>query len=283
MRILPFTVPVKKEESITTNHEIATQFYPLYHRHEELQIIFIKHGSGSLLFNNKIFSFQSEALYVIGSNQAHVFKNAHLSNRKTKIESLNIFINSSGSLEALYSLPEWQQTSSFLNNIGLAFLDNCHLSNAYVQMHSILTLNGPQKIISLLNFIEWLRPLLIQLSSRGTKTISDTDGSRLDEVIQFIWKKFSEEISLTTCAQHVNMSPEAFSRYFKKRTNTNFINYLNELRIHHSCKLMNRFPEMSISEIASRCGYNHQTHFNRVFKKILEKTPLQYKQEFRQF
>ena len=51
---------------------------------------------------------------------------------------------------------------------------------------------------------------------------------------------------------------------------------MNEIRIGFACKdLIN--TDKTISEVAFDCGYQNVPYFNRVFKKVKDLTPQQYK------
>ena len=74
------------------------------------------------------------------------------------------------------------------------------------------------------------------------------------------------------------MSPTAFCRFFKERTNKTFNQFLLELRIEHACQLL-RTPDNqeAISSIAYTCGFNSVSNFNRYFKKQKGVSPRTYK------
>ncbi|WP_342454892.1 helix-turn-helix domain-containing protein [Tenacibaculum sp. L6] len=69
------------------------------------------------------------------------------------------------------------------------------------------------------------------------------------------------------------MTPNAFCRYFKQRTNKTYFTFLNELRIENACKLLSSDKSMAISEIAYQCGFNNLSNFNRKFKEVKSMSP----------
>ena len=223
-------------------------------------------------------------IYLIGVNQPHLFKSTNPKHQtmQPNVESMNIFVDLHGPLASIFNLPEWRATISFLDSIGLNRVKLEKRPLAIDKLQSIITADGAQKIIKLLDFIEIITPYQNKMSSKEEVKYSDTDGSRLNQVIQFMWSNYSNQITLSAGAKLVNMSPEAFSRYFKKRTNKTFITYLNELRIHQACKKIQQNDEVSIGEIAYLNGFNNVTHFNRIFKQVLGKSPSTYKKEMRQ-
>ncbi len=100
------------------------------------------------------------------------------------------------------------------------------------------------------------------------KTISDITG--------YINNHFQENITLDFLAESYFVSPYYLSRTFKKFTGLSFVEYLNSVRIKEAQRLLYK-TEMSISEIGEAVGFNSNTHFGRVFKKIAGTSPLAYR------
>ena len=65
------------------------------------------------------------------------------------------------------------------------------------------------------------------------------------------------------------MSPVSFNRFIKRRTGKTFIEYVNDTRIGYAARWLIE-KELSIAEIAFKCGFNNIANFNRVFKKNKE-------------
>ncbi len=73
------------------------------------------------------------------------------------------------------------------------------------------------------------------------------------------------------------MTKNAFCKYFKKRTNKTYIQFLSELRIEHACKLLRTEKELSIVDIAESSGFNNISNFNRQFKSLKRMSPSAFK------
>ena len=93
---------------------------------------------------------------------------------------------------------------------------------------------------------------------------------------QFINEHQTEDLSLGQVAKAVNMSTFYFCKMFKKITGINFTDYLSRVRIEKAKNLLLN-PNLRISEIAYEVGFQSLTHFNRVFKKIIDQSPTQYR------
>src|SRR5450756_927864 len=92
----------------------------------------------------------------------------------------------------------------------------------------------------------------------------------------YIQEHQTEELSLTQVAKAVNMSSYYFCKMFKKIAGINFTDYVSRVRIEKSKNLLLN-PNLRVSEIAFEVGFQSLTHFNRVFKKILNESPTEYR------
>ena len=112
------------------------------------------------------------------------------------------------------------------------------------------------------------------------KKFSDDEGKRMNDVFKYAMERFHEPINLDEVADVANMSKNAFCRYFKKRTNKTFFQFLIEIRIENACKLILNKPELSISMISDQCGFNNIANFNRKFKELKGCSPTKYRLQF---
>ncbi|MGN6420388.1 MAG: helix-turn-helix domain-containing protein, partial [Pseudobacter sp.] len=92
----------------------------------------------------------------------------------------------------------------------------------------------------------------------------------------FIFEHFRKDISLDDVAGIANMNKQAFCRYFKSRTQKTFVEFLNEVRISHACRLLTESSQ-PVADLAYDCGFNSITNFNRIFKEIKGISPRQFR------
>ena len=93
---------------------------------------------------------------------------------------------------------------------------------------------------------------------------------------QFITDHQTEDLSLEQVACAVHTSKFYFCKIFKKETGVNFTDYLSRVRLERAKNLLLN-PNLRISEIAYEVGFQSLTHFNRVFKRILGRSPTDYR------
>jgi AraC-like DNA-binding protein len=146
------------------------------------------------------------------------------------------------------------------------------LERAYFRS-CVLSPDRYRAMLRLLNiFAEHLSILSNQLDVRR-----DSDESaNMTRARHFIEKHQTEPLSLGRVAQAANISRHYFCKMFKKATGINFIDYLSRVRVEKSKTLLLN-PNSRISEAAFACGFQSMTNFNRAFKRIVGRSPTQFR------
>ncbi len=100
----------------------------------------------------------------------------------------------------------------------------------------------------------------------------------IDEISEYISKNYAKDITLASIAKTVHMNESYMSRRFRELTGTNISEHINSVRIREAIKLLLE-TDYSITDVATKCGFNNVNYFAAVFKKMLGTTPLKYKNE----
>ncbi|MCH5719237.1 helix-turn-helix domain-containing protein [Niabella hibiscisoli] len=117
------------------------------------------------------------------------------------------------------------------------------------------------------------------LASTGYKnTYQAKDSDRMDNVFKHIFCNFKSDIKLEEMASIANMNQQAFCRYFKSRTQKTLVEFVNNIRISHACKLISD-GDYSITALAYECGFQSLSNFNRFFKEVKGLTPREYRKQ----
>ena len=103
---------------------------------------------------------------------------------------------------------------------------------------------------------------------------------RIQKLKDYIDAHYQEEIRIETLSDMVGMTPNALSRFVKKRTNRSISNYINEVRLGHASNLL-ADSTMTIAEIAYECGFNTISNFNRIFKNLKQITPKEFREIYK--
>ncbi|MBV7504225.1 AraC family transcriptional regulator [Bacillus sp. sid0103] len=113
-----------------------------------------------------------------------------------------------------------------------------------------------------------------------TEQSEDSNLNELTPLIQqaigYIKENYLKDISLNEIAQYCCVSRYHFSHLFKKEVGISLIDYLNRMRIELSLSYL-EMTDLSISEIASRIGFDDANYFSRMFKKYMQFSPSAYR------
>lgn len=98
----------------------------------------------------------------------------------------------------------------------------------------------------------------------------------IDNVKTYIQKNFRNELTLDKVSSLFYMNASYLSYLFKEKTGTNFIDYINSLRIERA-KLMLTSSDDKVYRIAKSLGFDNAKYFFRIFKKMTGCTPEEYR------
>lgn len=97
-----------------------------------------------------------------------------------------------------------------------------------------------------------------------------------DSIIQYIHNNFADpDLSITKLADIFGFSRKYLSASFSKNVGENFTDYLTKIRIEHAAELL-KSENLSVAELAVRCGYTDPFYFSKVFKRITGVSPSKY-------
>lgn len=101
--------------------------------------------------------------------------------------------------------------------------------------------------------------------------------ARLAKVAQFIRDHLDQKISMTELAELANFSLSQLERTFKTVLNVSPLQFVQKLRLEYAITLL-ASPDMSITRISLKCGYNDHSAFSRQFKQFTGMSPTQFRQ-----
>lgn len=95
----------------------------------------------------------------------------------------------------------------------------------------------------------------------------------------YIGKSYSNKnLTVEMIAEYLNVSRSCLFRAFKDILNKSPKMYLQETRIREACVLL-QMTHFSVSEVADKIGYTDSLYFSKVFRKLVGKTPTEFRKE----
>ena len=118
--------------------------------------------------------------------------------------------------------------------------------------------------------------MIVDTIKNCLKKKKKTGNQNLECVLTYIETHYKESISLKELSDIAHFSPTYLSRMFHQETGYTLCNYINRKRIENAKQMLSE-TAYSIQEIAVDCGFINISHFNRVFKNLVGKSPMEYK------
>lgn len=277
---------LQKEQSFFIKKIDQHHFNTPFHFHEFCEMNYVVESFGKRIVGDSIANFSSGDLVLMNSNLPHIWYNDPRYFGEEELPTAKAIVTYFNP-NFLSGLSNENELDRKLKDLlekarrGIRFYGNTK-HNAIAKLNAIVNKQGLEKVVEFLNIINLL---LISneyecLASIGYQhSFNEKDTQRMNNVYQYLFKNFTETITLANIASVANLTPPAFCSFFKKRTQKSFSNFLNELRVGHACKLLQN-QELTIADVCFQSGYQNMTNFNSFFKRITEKTPSEYRKEY---
>jgi AraC-like DNA-binding protein/quercetin dioxygenase-like cupin family protein len=268
---------------VEENHSFACRTYQTpnfetnWHKHEEVEIIVITEGQGTVMIGDYVGEYKVDDVFFIASNLPHWFRK-----NNSKIIGSAVVAQFNKKIFG----------SEFLTNPELRMINNLLLKDEGYKFETKIKSIIADKLKALQDAksykrIELLLDILHNISiTKQYKLLSQNFSSHtnhinpaIETIIDYSFKNYLEPITLNEVASIAKMSIPTFCRFFKKNIKKTYFEFLQEIRINHACKLLKN-ADQPIIEICYESGYNSWAHFSKQFKVVKKMTPSAYKKEF---
>lgn len=252
-----------------------------HHSHICFEITVVDSGSGVYTTNNGNYPMQRGDIFIFSSNEYHCITevgNEGLGLTNLHFEPRYLWGNYADSLSEKNINFPFYHSKDFKNRISGEKAKTIH--NYVEQIKFELSEKKSEyqlQVKSLLNM------LLIKLIREFDYTdesnaVNSMQFKNIQHILTFIDEHFTEKLSLSELAELAGMSQNYFSTFFKKISGITLWDYINSKRINMAVQLIRSSDSgKNMLEIATLCGFNNTTHFNKMFKRITGMTPTEYK------
>lgn len=111
---------------------------------------------------------------------------------------------------------------------------------------------------------------------KTAETLPETESEKqISAITEHIRSNYGQELSLGALSRRFGLSESCLCRKFKAVTGMGLNEYITNVRIHNAAQLL-AAGDLTVTEVANRCGYADSNYFASVFKKIKGTTPLKF-------
>ena len=267
MKVYAFKIPKRPGQNLVMQRDKGPVFFDKLHQHEEIQISKVLSGNGKLIVGDSVHSFKSGDCFVIGGGIPHLFKSAADTEHSHMV---SLFFAQDAFGPSFFQNKEMEALKTFFSSAEMGFKVLPKKPSVLNDMETMFSMGQFSKFVMLLQLLKELNDAqkIILSEFIPQKEISDDQGERLRSVFDFVMQNFHQKIDLETISNLAHMTPNAFCRFFKQRTNKTFFKFLIEVRIEHASQLLVNDRDISVAEAAHASGFHSISNFNKQFKEI---------------
>jgi YesN/AraC family two-component response regulator len=243
------------------------------HWHEFYELSFIISGEGIHVLNGISQSMKRGHLFLLTPADFHEM----YVEEGTTVELYNVIFSEEMLKKELYEI-----LFSYMDD-GKVVIEPeniRYIENEFIRLWSEEHKNNIGQKLMIQNSLERILIELIR-RCRGKKDTNnsmriDFEKQEINKILAYIQHHFREPLTLEQVAKQAQLSPNYFSKYFRKATGLVFQSYLQGLRLQFAKSLI-KSSNLPITEVCHASGFNTLSHFNRSFKKKYQKSPKAYR------
>ncbi|MBO5474653.1 MAG: response regulator [Lachnospiraceae bacterium] len=119
------------------------------------------------------------------------------------------------------------------------------------------------------------------LGEEQKEPVREVSGNMIvNQAVEYMREHYNEELTLVDVAEKVGISGGYLSTLFTQNLDAGFVETLNKIRIERACVYLEQ-NQMKTYEVAFKVGFRDEKYFSRIFKKVIGKTPSEYKKRDR--
>ncbi len=245
------------------------------HLHSYVEFFCLKTGSCTYYVNGKEFHLSPGDIFIAAPGESHCtkYEGTVLSERTVIYCDLPV-------LGQEY-LDSHRELINKLSVSGKVLVVKKGMDQIDTLIDSMLKENNIPDDYSVENLILLFKQILLWIQRYGIFIYEQVDtGKGFDEDIESTMRLVAEEyantITLDDAAARINLSPTYLSKKFRHVTGKTFSEYVNYIRLRQATQMLLTTDD-SVTEIATKCGFNSSNYFKDCFKKRFGVSPRTYR------
>ena len=272
-----FAEEIRPEE----NFSMATR-----HLHDNIELLYMLEGERYFFIEQNIYYVKKGMAVMINHNQLH---RGSIVDDSTQYHRFLIYVDTD-LFGKWFSLPAIPAVRDFGEKYwGVAefspedWMQNLHLFEMLKTEMNRNTSDG--NAISMLLVMQLMTifarnrknpdAALLQKQSIGSSNLPAAHQT-VHEIALYLQNHSHENCSLDDIAAQFYISRSYLTRIFKSVTGFTISEYLMTCRVQKAKVLLDK-TDLEITEIASRVGFGNVSYFDKIFKRMTDLTPLQYR------
>ena len=253
----------------------------LCHWHEDIEWVYIRSGQMNYYMNGKRVLLNTGEALMVNSRQMHYGYSENgqdcdfiriLCHPKIFITNSVLYqsyiapVLSNPSLEYLHLKPEFPEDAEALQLLPeILRIKKEHPAAYEIEAAALLSLLWCRLLRS--------HPMMPNEAAAKPK---EPDLLVQRDMVYYIYSHYSESINLDEIAAAGKVCRNKCCQIFRRYLNQSPIDFLNHYRLEVSCHLLNN-TKLSIAEICTACGFNHQSYYSKIFLRTYSCSPRDFR------
>lgn len=253
----------------------------LCHWHEDIEWVYIRSGQMNYYMNGKRVLLNTGEALMVNSRQMHYGYSENgqdcdfiriLCHPKIIITNSVLYqsyiapVLSNPSLEYLHLKPEFPEDAEALQLLPeILRIKKEHPAAYEIEAAALLSLLWCRLLRS--------HPMMPNEAAAKPK---EPDLLVQRDMVSYIYSHYSESINLDEIAAAGKVCRNKCCQIFRRYLNQSPIDFLNHYRLEVSCHLLNN-TKLSIAEICTACGFNHQSYYSKIFLRTYSCSPRDFR------
>lgn len=253
----------------------------LCHWHKDIEWVYIRSGQMNYYMNGKRVLLNTGEALMVNSRQMHYGYSENgqdcdfiriLCHPKIFITNSVLYqsyiapVLSNPSLEYLHLKPEFPEDAEALQLLPeILRIKKEHPAAYEIEAAALLSLLWCRLLRS--------HPMMPNEAAAKPK---EPDLLVQRDMVSYIYSHYSESINLDEIAAAGKVCRNKCCQIFRRYLNQSPIDFLNHYRLEVSCHLLNN-TKLSIAEICTACGFNHQSYYSKIFLRTYSCSPRDFR------
>jgi AraC-like DNA-binding protein len=270
-----------------TLFRVSSKHYtPIANWHERLEIVMPLDGPAHVRMGDQTVALAPGDLLVVDNLKLHNLED--FPGFKTRLVSISFmpeFVYGSGSPSCDYTflIPFYAKREGHPHVLhatdplaGPVYLALAELLDRYFGSRDVPYAQAGCKVSFLQVLYQLTRRFRASEVLRSEYLQHRQRAERLARLFEHVRENYAERISVGRAAQMVHMSQAQFMKVFKKVSGMTFVGHVTRVRITNALRQL-RETDLTIAEIAARCGFSDQSYFDRRFRQAFGKSPREWR------
>lgn len=269
------------------NYELAFRKpdIQLIHSHQWLEISIVKSGNGVYHVEDRFYEMHRGDVFLFNNIEKHGIYRIDppevMKNMVIHFEPSFVYFSEGDFFDYRFLKIFFERTENFENRLDRNNPNTREVGNLLLEIEKEFV--EKREGFELAIKVKLLNILVILMRYYGYTNTGEnsylSQKTSIDSVrllVDYINKNFAEDITLGDLAKMVNMNATYLSALFSKYNGISIWTFLCKTRVSRAMEYL-KSSDTSILKIASLCGFNNSSNFNRVFKKISGVSPSEYR------